>query len=219
MAHLRDAPRGDAFAPGAGLDPAAIERYAAMHPARARPHRVVTAVLAFGAAGLSLGAVAIMTVYQVVDGRRHGHLGGHDGHLGPPAHVEHVHVAPVPPVPDLPHPPPAPPEFQGRPGEPGQPYFEFQVEKPVVPAPGNQGPRYPDILRSASVEGEVLAQFVVDHHGRVDMDTFRALRSSHALFTDAVRASLEGARYSPAEVGGVRVKQVVQQPFGFRLTR
>src|SRR6478752_3514001 len=39
-----------------------------------------------------------------------------------------------------------------------QTYFEFQVEKQVSAAPGQSGPRYPDMLRSANVEGEVLAQ-------------------------------------------------------------
>jgi hypothetical protein len=42
-----------------------------------------------------------------------------------------------------------------------EPYFDFQVEKPAASAPGG-GPRYPDLLRSAGVEGQVLAQFVVD---------------------------------------------------------
>lgn len=100
-----------------------------------------------------------------------------------------------------------------------QPYFEFQVEKPVVPAPGNSGPRYPEILKSSNVEGEVLAQFVVDTSGRVEMGTFKVLKSSHELFTQAVRQSLSNARYLPAEVGGRRVKQLVQQPFQFALTR
>src|SRR3954466_124881 len=50
-----------------------------------------------------------------------------------------------------------------------QTYFEFQVEKQVSPFPGNPPPRYPDMLRSANVEGEVLAQFVVDTTGRADM--------------------------------------------------
>ena len=34
-----------------------------------------------------------------------------------------------------------------------QTYFEFQVEKQVSPFPGNPAPRYPDMLRSANVEG------------------------------------------------------------------
>src|SRR6185295_9502086 len=51
-----------------------------------------------------------------------------------------------------------------------QPYFEFQVEKQVAPMPNNSAPRYPDMLRSANVEGEVLAQFVVDTSGRAEMN-------------------------------------------------
>ena len=100
-----------------------------------------------------------------------------------------------------------------------QPYFEFQVEKPVVPAPGNSGPRYPEILKSANVEGEVLAQFVVDTTGRVEMGTFKVLKSSHDLFTQAVKTSLQNAKYLAAEVGGKKVKQLVQQPFQFQLTK
>jgi protein TonB len=89
----------------------------------------------------------------------------------------------------------------------------------VVPAPGNQGPRYPEILKSANVEGEVLAQFVVDTSGRVEIGTFKVLKSSHELFTQAVKTSLQSAKYLPAEVGGRRVKQLVQQPFQFQLTK
>jgi periplasmic protein TonB len=99
-----------------------------------------------------------------------------------------------------------------------QTYFEFQVEKQVAPMPGS-GPRYPDMLRSANVEGEVLAQFVVDTTGRVEMSQFKVLKSSHDLFTNAVRQYLTSARYYPAEIGGRRVKQLVQQPFNFTLTR
>ena len=100
-----------------------------------------------------------------------------------------------------------------------QTYFEFQVEKQVAPAPGNAGPRYPDMLRSANVEGEVLAQFVVDTSGRVESGSIKILKSSHDLFTNAVRQSLTAARYYPAEIGGRKVKQLVQQPFNFTLTR
>ncbi|HEY8176371.1 MAG TPA: TonB family protein [Gemmatimonadaceae bacterium] len=100
-----------------------------------------------------------------------------------------------------------------------QTYFEFQVEKQVAPAPGNPGPRYPDMLRSANVEGEVLVQFVVDTTGRVEMSQFKVLKSSHDLFTNAVKQALTGMRFYPAEIGGRKVKQLVQQPFNFTLTR
>lgn len=98
-----------------------------------------------------------------------------------------------------------------------QTYFEFQVEKQVAAMPGTTGPRYPDMLRSANVEGEVLAQFVVDTTGRADMSTFKVIKSSHDLFTAAVRQHLPTMKFYPAEVGGHKVKQLVQMPFQFSL--
>jgi protein TonB len=100
-----------------------------------------------------------------------------------------------------------------------QPYFDFQVEKPVVMAPGTTGPAYPDMLRSAGIEGTVLAQFVVDTTGRAEMSTFKALKSDNALFETAVKNALQRMRFLPAEVGGRKVKQLVQQPFQFSLNR
>ncbi|AHG91155.1 TonB family protein [Gemmatirosa kalamazoonensis] len=100
-----------------------------------------------------------------------------------------------------------------------QPYFEFQVEKPVVPAPGNTGPRYPEMLKSANVEGTVLAQFVVDTSGHVEPGSFKVLKSDHDLFSQAVKSALANMRFLPAEVGGRKVKQLVQQPFQFQLTK
>ncbi len=98
-------------------------------------------------------------------------------------------------------------------------FFEFQVDKPVTTAPGSASPLYPRILRTAGVEGEVLAQFVVDVDGRADAATFKALKSSHDLFAEAVHDALASMRFVPAEVAGRRVKQLVQQPFAFRIAR
>ena len=98
-------------------------------------------------------------------------------------------------------------------------YFETQVEKPVMPAPGSPAPRYPELLKSAGVEGEVVASFVVDSAGRADPATFRILKSANALFDAAVKAALPAMRFIPAEVGGRKVKQQVQQPFVFAIVR
>jgi len=100
-----------------------------------------------------------------------------------------------------------------------QPYFEFQVEKQVAPYPGNTAPRYPDMLRSANVEGEVLAQFVVDTSGKADMREFKVLKSTHDMFTQAVKTALPNMKFYPAEVGGKKVRQLVQMPFQFNLTK
>lgn len=98
-----------------------------------------------------------------------------------------------------------------------QPWFEFQVNKLAKQIPGTGNVRYPDALRAANVEGEVLAQFVVTTNGDVEPGTFKELRSSDPLFTEAVKASLGSMKFYPAEVKGVLVKQLVQQPFTFSL--
>lgn len=100
-----------------------------------------------------------------------------------------------------------------------QPFFEFQVEKPVQALPGGSQPRYPDILRQAGVEGEVLAQFVVDTSGRAEMNSYKVLKTTHELFGNAVKNALAGMRFIPAEVGGRKVRQLVQQPFSFAISK
>jgi TonB family protein len=95
-------------------------------------------------------------------------------------------------------------------------YFEFQVEKPVLPLAGNPSPTYPRALEGAHMDGEVLAQFVVDTAGHVDVRTFKVLKSSHDLFTTAVKDVLPALRFSPAQVGGRNVTQLVQMPFAFK---
>jgi protein TonB len=63
----------------------------------------------------------------------------------------------------------------------------------------------------------VLAEFVVDTAGRVELDSFRAVESTNPIFTEAVRAALPTLRYRPATIGGKPVRQIVQQPFVFSL--
>lgn len=98
-------------------------------------------------------------------------------------------------------------------------FFEFEVERPVQQMGGTGSPRYPLSLKQRNIEGEVLVQFVVDADGLPRLETFRVLRSTDAGFSDAVRAWLPTARYSPAELGGRRVPQLVHQPFTFALVR
>lgn len=96
-------------------------------------------------------------------------------------------------------------------------FFEFQVDRPVGPAKGTRFPRYPDALRQEGISGCVLAQFVVDEDGRADVTTFRVLRFSRMEFVNAVRAALPGMRFTPAELGGRKVRQLAQQPFSFSI--
>lgn len=96
-----------------------------------------------------------------------------------------------------------------------RPYFAFQVDKPALARDGNPPPRYPSPLEHARVDGEVLAQFVVDSTGRVDMRTFRILSSTNALFAASLEGVLPKWRFLPAEAAGRRVNQIVQLPVKF----
>ncbi|MDP1892467.1 MAG: energy transducer TonB [Gemmatimonadaceae bacterium] len=100
-----------------------------------------------------------------------------------------------------------------------QTYFEFQVDKPVRHAPGSAAPRYPPELKAAGVEGEVLAQFVVDTFGLALVQTFRVLKSTHGEFTASVKTALPGMKFVPAELRGRKVRQLVQQPFVFAIQK
>jgi len=98
-------------------------------------------------------------------------------------------------------------------------YLEYQVERPVAPLPSSPSPRYPDALRRANVQGEVLALFIVDERGIVDTTTMRIDRATNEEFARAVRLSLPMLRFSPALVGGRPVKQLVEMPFKFDLSK
>ncbi len=103
---------------------------------------------------------------------------------------------------------------------PEQPeYFAFQLEKPAMLAANSATPVYPDFLRQAGVEGEVLVSFVVDTAGRVDLGTFKVVRATHDQFVDAVRKALPRMRFIPAELGDHKVRQLVQQPYSFAITK
>jgi protein TonB len=92
------------------------------------------------------------------------------------------------------------------------------VEHAVTSVPGSPSPRYPDILKTAGVEGEVIVSFVVDTLGMADPLSLRVLKSTHQLFADAVVAAVPNMRFFPALVGGRPVKQLVMEPFVFNIS-
>jgi periplasmic protein TonB len=106
----------------------------------------------------------------------------------------------------------------GTPVDISQTYFEFQVEQPAS-AIGGLSPQYPEALRAAGVEGTVRLQFVVDTTGRVDAGTLKVVSSTNELFTQSARSAVLRARFSAARIGARRVKQLVEQPISFQITR
>jgi protein TonB len=100
-----------------------------------------------------------------------------------------------------------------------QTYFEFQVEKPAEMLQESPKPKYPSVLESSGIAGEVQAQFVVNSSGKADQDSFKVLKSTNELFTQAVKSVLPRMRFSPAQIGGKPVNQLVQQSFQFAVPR
>lgn len=80
-------------------------------------------------------------------------------------------------------------------------------------------PRYPATLRSAGIEGRVVAEFVVDTLGRAELGTLRFPELANPLFGDAVREALARYRFLPGEVAGRKVRTRVAVPFDFRLEK
>ena len=106
-----------------------------------------------------------------------------------------------------------------RPANVLEPHGGFQVDRQARQIPGTGNLRYPDELRVANVAGEVIAQFVVDTNGRYLDESFKVLKSNNPLFDDAVRNALPMMRFTPAVVKGKPVRQLLQQPFTFSLSK
>ena len=98
-------------------------------------------------------------------------------------------------------------------------YTALAVEKAAVPRADNPAPAYPASLRSASLEGTVVARFVVDTTGRAEPASIVFIAATHPLFADAVKQALLRSRYLPATIGDRPVRQLVEQRFAFTLTR
>lgn len=93
------------------------------------------------------------------------------------------------------------------------------VERTVWPRRGNPIPRYPDQLMRDRIEASYSITFVVDSTGRVDGRSIAFPSEAHRLFVTAIRRALDRSRYYPAEIGGQRVAQLVQQQFKFEIAR
>jgi TonB family protein len=95
---------------------------------------------------------------------------------------------------------------------------EFQVDSAVQRYPWTTAPTYPPSLLRRGIEGRVSVRFVVDTTGLADTTTFRVLEATHPAFGQAVREALPHMRFRPAIRAGVKVRQLVEQSFAFRIT-
>jgi TonB family protein len=79
-------------------------------------------------------------------------------------------------------------------------------------------PKFPDLLRDRTIEGEVVVRFTVDAQGRPVPSSLLVLRTPHDLLTDAVRRVIPGMRFEPAHranIGAPLEPDQVQMVFQF----
>ncbi len=83
-----------------------------------------------------------------------------------------------------------------------------QVKKKVDPA-------YPEILKRAGIQGEVLIKAMINEDGKVEKA--EAVKTSKPEFAEASLAALKQWEFTPAQKDGKAVKAEVFVPFKFKL--
>jgi TonB family protein len=80
-------------------------------------------------------------------------------------------------------------------------------------------PVFPPTMLAQGIAGFVRAQWVVDTAGVPDTASLKIIESTHPEFEKAVRDALPFMRFRPAKIGAQYVRQLVEQPFNFRINR
>jgi hypothetical protein len=80
-------------------------------------------------------------------------------------------------------------------------------------------PKYPDLLRSAGVEGDVIVDLTIDSIGRVDASHVKMIDSVHHLFAISVRRAIDTTAWLPARHLGRPIPSVQRDTFSFMLKK
>ena len=110
------------------------------------------------------------------------------------------------------------PAVAPTPGPPDSVFSVLEVDTAVVRSASSAAPAYPLKLLEARIMGSVQAQYVVDTTGFADTSSFQVMRSTNPEFVAAVREALPYMRFTPAKIGSVKVRQLVEQQFSFKIT-
>lgn len=91
--------------------------------------------------------------------------------------------------------------------------------RPADLAPGNKGPRYPELARQAGVEGRVRLRFVVNTDGTADLGSIELRDATLRDFVSATFEAFPKFRFTPLQYEGCALPSLVELPFEFRLRR
>ena len=103
-------------------------------------------------------------------------------------------------------------------GEPDSVFSVLEVDTAVVRTANSAAPAYPLKLLQARIMGFVAARYVVDTTGFADTTSFEVLKSTNPEFITAVKEALPYMRFTPAKIGPMKVRQLVEQQFTFKIT-
>ena len=97
-------------------------------------------------------------------------------------------------------------------------FTEIEVDSAVVRSQASAAPAYPLDLLAKHIEGTAVVRYVVDTTGFADTVSFTVIRATDPGFVRAVREALPYMRFSPAKIGAKKVRQLVEQPFTFKIS-
>jgi protein TonB len=110
------------------------------------------------------------------------------------------------------------PAVTPTPGPPDSVFSVLEVDTAVVRSASSAAPAYPLKLLEAHIMGSVSAQYIVDTTGFADTSSFHVMKSTNPEFITAVREALPYMRFTPAKIGNIKVRQLVEQQFSFKIT-
>jgi TonB family protein len=96
-------------------------------------------------------------------------------------------------------------------------YSILDVEAAATRTVGSAAPIYPSDMLRDGTEGSVMVRFIVDTLGQADSLSILVLSSTHQSFSQSVRHAVPLMTFSSAMASGHKVRQLVEQRFGFRL--
>jgi TonB family protein len=102
--------------------------------------------------------------------------------------------------------------FESSPGWGGGVLGEERPELLAGPLPA-----YPDLLRQAGIQGQVLLEALIDSTGRVQVASISVVSATNPGFVEPARQALIATLFRPARVNGRAVSTLVRVPFAFSI--
>ena len=80
-------------------------------------------------------------------------------------------------------------------------------------------PPFPEILKTAQIQGRVVARAIIDTTGHVENNSIKILQSANPGFNPGVIDALRRSVFRPARVHGRAVRIMIDIPFDFKISR